>query len=247
MFSTIVIRRCIVKRVQAVSVTLAILLVLPCLVFAYGDGAATGSVKNGLDSGKVCRCETLDEVRQGQRWHTRPETLKNTAYEFLSSFQDAERNLLDNYDQGDLTKDEVKDILQWLKDNKMYMSDKALKVLNTLAGTAESTDTKSPKISSSAQSPETTSGPSGTAATTLTPQDKAKISATKKFYAYFMQGPQLVSDTYIKLRIKHPKKNHFALNDMVYRQMFTKEERNVIQSELKVYLGVMHRIDKLTR
>ena len=56
-----------------------------------------------------------------------------------------------------------------------------------------------------------------------------------------------MSNMYIKLKIQNPQKNHFELNNMVYRQMFTKEERNLIQSDLKVYIGVMNRIDKITR
>lgn len=235
------------KRAYVFTAALAIVLVVPCLVFAYGDGAAAGAVKPGLDSGKVCRCETLDEVRDGQRWHTRPEAMKKTAYEFLSSFPEAERNLLDSYDTGAFTDDEVKDILQWLKNNRMYMSDKALAVLNTLTGTSDGTVTKDTTNTSAAHSTPITSGPTSTTAASLTPQDKAKISATIKFYAYFMQGPQLVSDKYVELSIKHPHKNHFELNNMVYKQIFTKNERNVIQSDLKAYLGVMNRIDKITR
>ena len=65
---------------------LLIILAFPSLIVAYGEGTTQGAVKSGIDSGKICRCETLEEVRQGYKWSTRPEAMKKSPYEAVSSF-----------------------------------------------------------------------------------------------------------------------------------------------------------------
>jgi hypothetical protein len=234
------------KIMKYLGATLTLVFFLPGLVCAYGDGAATGAVKNGLDSGKVCRCETLDEVRQGQRWHTRPEALKKTAYEFVSSFPDAERNLLDNYKTGTFTKEEVKEILQWLRDNRLYMSDKALKVLNELNDTPEGSATKSTKTTSTGTSTTTTASAPGIKTTPSTPKAKIKQSIKSKTVGLEMIGGK-ITNLYYDLKEKHPDKNEFALQDMVYRKIFTKEERNVIESDLMLHLRTRTVINDILR
>jgi hypothetical protein len=199
MFSTTVIRRCIVKRVQAVSVTLAILLVLPCLVFAYGDGAATGAVKNGLDSGKVCRCETLDEVRQGQRWHTRPEAMRKSPYEAASRFWDAEQSLLLGYKHGNYTKEEMIEIFQWLKTNKLFISDKALIFFDGLTGTSATTTVSS----------------TTTPTTPTTPLSKVPIYTRWK--AMLKRAKQMY--------LEHPNRSRTAIAHNLYKEMHTPEEQ----------------------
>jgi hypothetical protein len=238
-----------VKITRFLFVTLAVMLVYPCLLLAYGGGedATQVEIESGLDSGKICRCKTLDEVQKGQRWHTRPEAMKNTAYEFLDNFPDADRNLMDRYEAGDFTDEEVKDILQWLKDNKMYMSDRALKTLNKLSGTPEGSATKSSKTTSSGKSAQPTASTPGTTTTSSTPEDAVKAMAQKKIFAYLIQCPPLVTNMYDKFKYQNANKNHFELNNMVFRKLFTKKERDLIQSDLKVYIRIMNRIDQLTK
>jgi hypothetical protein len=234
-----------VKITRFLFVTLAVILVFPCLVLAYGGsgGGTQGQIESGSDSGKICQCETIEEARKGQRWHTRPDAMKKTAYEFLESFPDADRNLMDSYDTGAFTDEEVKDILQWLKDNKMYMSDRALKTLNKLSGTPEGSATKTPKTTSTGKSMETTASAPATKTTSSPSVDKIEQSIkAKKYFIVIMPGS--VKNLYKNLKGKYPDKNHFAIQDMLYRKIFTKQERNVIESDLKTHLNIRLLLDQ---
>jgi hypothetical protein len=228
-----------VKITRFLFVTLAVMLIFPCLVLPYGGGedATQVGIESGLDSGKICQCKTLEEVRKGQRWQTRPGAMKKTAYEFLNSFHDADRNLMDSYDTGAFTDDEMKDILQWLKDNKMYMSDRALETLNKLSDTPEDSATKSSKTTSSGKSTQTTASAPATKTTSSPSIDQIKNSIEIKKSFLFMV-PHSVQALYNKLKGKHPDKNHFAIQDMLYRKIFTKQERNVIESDLKTHVNI---------
>ena len=236
------------KITRCLFVTLAVMLVFPCLVLAYGGsgGGTQGQMESGLDSGKICQCKTLDEVQKGQRWHTRPDAMKKTAYEFLDSFPDADRNLLDSYDTGAFTDEEVKDILQWLKDNKMYMSDRALKTLNKLSGTPEGSATKSPKTTSSGKSMETTASAPATKTTSSTPKQLIEDSIKLKQLGLFCTSRK-VREMFAELQEQHPKKNEFAIQDMLYRKIFTKEERDVLESDLKNHLCTRAVLNEVTK
>lgn len=234
------------KTMKCLSAIMALLLVFPVLAYTYGDGAAVGAVTPGLDSGEICRCETLDEVRQGQRWPTRPEAMKKTAYEFLSSFSDAERNLLDSYDTGNFTKEEVKDILQWLRDNRMYMSDKALAVLNTLTGPSKGAATKHTKTASTGKSTQTTAAVAVTKPKPGTPKKVLKQSIAWKHMAFYI-AKETVRKAYVGLKEQYPDKNEFAIQDLLYRKIFTKEERNLIESDLKNHLATRALLNEATK
>jgi hypothetical protein len=241
-------RRCIVKISRFLFVTLAVMLIFPCLLLAYGGGedATQVGIESGLDSGKICQCKTLEEVRKGQRWHTRPGAMKKTAYEFLDSFHDAERNLLDSYDTGAFTDEEMKDILRWLKDNKMYMSDKALKTLNKLSGTPEDSVTKSSKITSSGKSTQTTAVVTVTKPNPVPPKKVLTQSIALKHMAIHI-AKEAVRKKYAGLKNQYPNKNEFAIQDLLYRKIFTKEERNFIESDLKNHMATRALLNEVTK
>jgi len=176
-------------------VILALLLSLPTCATAYGGGGADETV-SALGTNKVCRCETLDEVRKGQRWHTRPDAIKKTAYEFVSSFPDADRNFLDSYDTGAFTKEEAVEILQWLKTNRLYMSDKALTLLNTLTGTSGTASTSDTNVTSTSQSTQTTRTTSKT---------------------LFKRAKQLYT--------QHPHRSRTAIAHNLYKELYTDKQQ----------------------
>ena len=190
------------KITKFLIVSLAAVLAFPCLSFAYGEGSSPGAMKSGIDSGKVCRCETLEEVQQGYKWSTRPEVMKKSPYEAASRFWDAEQSLLIGYEHGSYTKEEMIEIFQWLKTNKFFISDKALTLFNTWTGVTGKTG-----------SSQTTSA-SSTAAPT-TPLSKLPIYTLWK--GVLKRAKQMY--------LEHPNRSRTGIAHNLYKEMYTPEER----------------------
>jgi hypothetical protein len=192
-----------VKITRFLFVTLAVMLVYPCLVLAYGGGEGTtqSGIGSGLDSGKICQCETLEQVRKGERWNTRPEAMKKSPYEAAGSFWDAEQSLLTGYKHGSYTKEEMIEIFKWLKTNKFFISDVAMEEFNKLT---EATGTKSlpqTKTTTSTKKPQTLFD---------------KYPATPKWDAVLIRAKEMY--------LNHPNRSRVAIAHNLTKEIHTPEE-----------------------
>lgn len=180
---------------------LSIMFAFPSMAVAYGEGTTQGAVKSGLDSGKICRCESLEEVRQGYKWNTRPEAMKKSPYEAVSSFWDAEQSLLIGYEHGAYTKEEMIEIFQWLKKNKFFISDVAMEKFNKIldeTGTKSSSKTKT-------------------------------TTSTKKPQTIFAKYPGVPAPNVVLIRArqiyqKHPNRSRVSVAHNIHKEMYTPEE-----------------------
>ena len=201
------------KITKFLIVSLAAVLAFPCLSFAYGEGSSPGAMKSGIDSGKVCRCETLEEVQQGYKWSTRPEVMKKSPYEAASRFWDAEQSLLIGYEHGSYTKEEMIEIFQWLKTNKFFISDKALTLFNTWTGVIGKTGSSKTTTSPATTTPQTTSASSTAAPTT-------PLSKVPKYMLW-----KVMLKRANQMYLEHPNRSRTGIAHNLYKEMYTPEER----------------------
>ena len=88
---------------------------------SFGGGAVSwGSNPNGAN------------VRGSSIWHGRPENIEKGPYQADTAVQDAEQDLLDGFNSGEYTADEVKTNLEWAQNVGIAISDEAQQTLDNI-------------------------------------------------------------------------------------------------------------------